>query len=482
MSDPQTPVKEGDILASKYRVEKVIGAGGMGVVVAATQLEIERRVALKFLLPQLAESDDLIGRFMREAKASVRLKGRHIAQVLDVGRMEDGRPYIVMEHLEGRDLGDELKFAPDPLPVENAASWILQACEGLAEAHALGIVHRDIKPGNIFLTHGVDGRPCVMVLDFGISKTIDPMVKEGLSSLTKTEMLLGSPLYMAPEQMRSSKHVDERSDIWGLGAILYELLTRKVPFVADTLLELCFKVAQESPPNVKELRADIPDELARTVMRCLEKDPPRRWANVGELATALEPFANVKDRGTAERAIAILSKRTVKPTPDAISEKERLGAQPTVLEPASAGKIPAAAPSAPENGNAAWGTTHSEKVEKKTKRGLFIAGGAVVLVAAIAGIVIGKGPAPAPAALVPAPPSSPPVETAESLPMANGPMPPPPPTTTAEPPATESASAKPVVAVAPITKPKPKASATASASAKPAPTAPSDPGFIKVRE
>ena len=300
------PVKEGEVLAAKYRVEKVIGFGGMGVVVSAMHLELDKRVALKFLLPQAAASDELIGRFMREAKASVKLKGSHVAQTLDVGRMDDGRSYIVMEYLDGRDLGQEIKaHAHEPFDVADAVGWILQACEGLAEAHALGIVHRDLKPANLFLSHTDTTRRFVKVLDFGISKSINPSSSDHLS-LTKTEMLLGSPLYMAPEQMRSSKYVDERSDIWSLGAIAYELLTGHVPFEADTLLDLCFRVAQEDCASLIEVRSDLPIALSDAIMRCLDKDPEKRWKDVGELARALEPFADESDKGSAERTIATL--------------------------------------------------------------------------------------------------------------------------------------------------------------------------------
>jgi serine/threonine protein kinase len=300
------PVKEGEVLASKYRIEGVIGVGGMGVVVSAMHLELDQRVALKFLLPQAAQNDELVGRFVREAKASVKLKGTHVAKVLDVGRMDDGRAYIVMEYLDGRDLGAELKASREQFEIKDAVSWMLQACEGLAEAHALGIVHRDLKPGNLFLTRSSDGKHLVKVLDFGISKSINPNSSDMLS-LTKTEMLLGSPLYMAPEQMRSSKYVDERSDIWALGAIAYELLARRVPFEADTLLDLCFKVAQEGCPDVGDLRPEIPPELSDVVMRCLEKEPEQRWNDIGELANALEPFGHESDKGSAARTNAVLA-------------------------------------------------------------------------------------------------------------------------------------------------------------------------------
>jgi eukaryotic-like serine/threonine-protein kinase len=374
------PVKEGDVLASKYRVEKVLGVGGMGVVVAAHHLELDQRVALKFLLPQAASNVELVERFLREARASVRLKGAHVAKTLDVGRLEDNCPYIVMEFLEGNDLHAELRSANGPLPIELAASYVLQAAEGLAEAHSRGIVHRDLKPGNLFLTRGVDGRPLVKVLDFGISKTLDTGVGgEGLA-LTKTEMLLGSPLYMSPEQMRSSKHVDERSDLWGLGAIAYELLTGKVPFEADTILELCFKVAQERPPSPKTHRPEVPEELCLAVLKCLEKDPEDRFANVGELARAFEPFGLARDRGTAERSLDVLGTGKRPPmrtaAPPAPIPATPLPATPLPVDAVSASSSPE--PVAP----AAWGTTQAQ-MPAKSRKGVFAIAAAVVVVGGV---------------------------------------------------------------------------------------------------
>ena len=397
------PVKEGDILASKYRVEKVLGVGGMGVVVAAEHIELSQKVALKFLLKQAAANDDLVGRFLREARASVRLKGAHVAKTLDVGRLEDGAPYIVMEFLDGHDLHAEIRNAASAggaLAIVDAVSYVVQAAEGLAEAHSLGIVHRDLKPGNLFLTRGVDGRPLVKVLDFGISKTMDPSVGGDGLSLTNTSMLLGSPLYMSPEQMRSSKHVDERSDLWALGAIAFELLTGRVPFEAETILELCFKVAQEKAPNPKSLRADLPDALCEAVVKCLEKDPADRFANVGELARAFEPFALERDRGTGERALDVLGtgKRppmrsipvitSAAPTPPATPAPAVSGPTPlpdaapgvAQLAPASSSQAEAVAP-------AAWGTTQAQNTTK-TRKGMVAIGGAVVVIAALAGTIV----------------------------------------------------------------------------------------------
>jgi serine/threonine protein kinase len=396
------PVQEGDILASKYRVEKVLGVGGMGVVVAAEHIELAQKVALKFLLKQAAANEALVGRFLREARASVRLKGAHVAKTLDVGRLEDGAPYIVMEFLDGHDLHAEIRAAEGPLPIETAVSYVVQAAEGLAEAHSLGIVHRDLKPGNLFLTRGVDGRPLVKVLDFGISKTMDPSIGGDGLSLTNTSMLLGSPLYMSPEQMRSSKHVDERSDLWALGAIAFELLTGRVPFEADTILELCFKVAQEKAPNPITLRADLPHELCEAVMKCLEKDPGDRFANVGELAQAFEPFALTRDRGTAERALDVLGtgkRPPMRSLPVVAASAPTPPATPAPIAAAARG-VPQSSPSQAEAvAPAAWGTTQAHTTGAKSKKGIVAAVGGVVVIAALAGTMLAsrsKGAEPAP--------------------------------------------------------------------------------------
>ncbi|MDB4946884.1 MAG: hypothetical protein JWP97_6418 [Labilithrix sp.] len=514
---PESPVREGDVLASKYRVEKVLGAGGMGVVVAATHIELDERVALKFLLPQAASSEDLVERFLREARASVRLKGKHVAKTLDVGRLADNCPYIVMEFLDGHDLHAEIRAAAasGPIPVENAISYVLQAAEGLAEAHSRGIIHRDLKPGNLFLTRGVDGHPLVKVLDFGISKTLDTGAgAEGLS-LTRTEMLLGSPLYMAPEQMRSSKHVDERSDLWALGAIAYELLTGRVPFEADTILELCFKVAQEAPPHPQALRPELPADLCAAILRCLEKLPEDRFGNVAELAAALEPFGLARDRGTAERARDVLGtgKRTPRTSLPSAPDLERYALPktppPTVAplsaarlaaeEPASAATVAEPTPTrdpAPQ----AWGTTQSQPGPRSRKGLVAAAVGGLVLAGVVALAVTRHSAGPQPAAagsgLVVAAAVEPSVPSAVvnvASPSATAPV------TTSVP----VASVAPVTSVAPVMSvapangqarpaaatragaPPAAASAPSARTVKPAPSAapPADPGgFIKVRE
>ncbi len=286
MNDPgAAPVRPGDLLAGKYRVERVLGVGGMGVVVAARHEQLEQSVAIKFIREEALATTDAAERFLREARAAVKLKSEHVAKVLDVGKLDSGAPYMVMELLEGSDLADVLATR-GAMSVEMAAWLVLQACEAVAEAHACGIVHRDLKPQNLFLTQTVGGAPKLKVLDFGVSKAIG-RTSEGMGALTATRTMLGSPLYMAPEQMRSSRDVDARIDVWALGVVLFELLTRRWPFEADTMPELCLKVVSEPPLSLATLRPDVPAEFLAVVARCLEKDPNARFANAAELATAL---------------------------------------------------------------------------------------------------------------------------------------------------------------------------------------------------
>jgi serine/threonine-protein kinase len=287
MPEPLVPFGPGDVVADKYRVERILGVGGMGVVVAARHVALGQQVALKLLLPTSARDDSARVRFEREARAAVRLRSEHVARVTDVGALADGTPFIVMEYLEGRDLASVLE-AEGPLPVQRAAALVRDACEAIAEAHALGIVHRDLKPRNLFLAQRPDGRPLVKVLDFGISKVQEPVEL----ALTRTTEVFGSPSYMSPEQLRSARDADERSDIWALGAILYELVTGRVPFEAMTVTELCAKVFQDPVTPLRARRPDAPEAFARVVERCLAKAREERYASVAELSSALAPFAS----------------------------------------------------------------------------------------------------------------------------------------------------------------------------------------------
>ncbi|MEO8875367.1 MAG: serine/threonine-protein kinase, partial [Polyangiaceae bacterium] len=296
-----SPIQVGEILAGKYRVERLLGAGGMGVVVLARHIQLDQLVAVKFLLAESLKNPKVVARFEREARAVVKLKGDHVARVLDVGVMETGAPYIVMEYLEGEDLANAVERRGQ-LPIAEAVDYLLQTCEALAEAHALGIVHRDLKPGNLFLTKRVDGKGLVKVLDFGISKLEGD--RENLT-LTHTTEVLGSPKYMSPEQLRASRFADARSDIWSLGVILYELITADMPFLAETLAHLCALVISDQPRPMRSLRPDIPPGIEAIILRCMEKDPNKRFQNVSDLAMALDPFTSTLQTSAAQRIQAV---------------------------------------------------------------------------------------------------------------------------------------------------------------------------------
>ncbi|HEU5073958.1 MAG TPA: protein kinase [Polyangiaceae bacterium] len=297
-----SPVEVGNILAGKYRVERTIGAGGMGVVVEATDTRLERRVAIKFLLPDYAEHGEAASRFMREARAAVKIKSDHTARVIDVGTMENGSPYMVMEYLEGADVAQILE-RDGVLSVEDAALYIIQACEAVAEAHSHGIVHRDLKPANLFLAQQPDGSLRIKVLDFGISKVADTQLEH---SLTRTSSMMGSPLYMSPEQMRSTRSVDLRTDIWALGVIFYEMVTGSLPFIANSVPELSAKVLLEAHEPLSSRRPDLPLALERVVTRALCKNASERYPSIAEFALELLPFAPHRARHNVERISKVL--------------------------------------------------------------------------------------------------------------------------------------------------------------------------------
>lgn len=280
------PIAPGDIVEGKYRITNVVGRGGMGIVFSAFHLELEQTVAIKVLAT--SNEKTAVERFVREGKAAALVKGEHVCRVFDVGRLQtSGHPFIVMEYLEGGDLARKIEHGTKP-PISDVVSWVVQACDALSSAHARGIVHRDIKPANLFLHRDESGQEVVKVLDFGISK----VAKAGNHSLTQTTSVMGSPLYMSPEQLASSRNVDLRSDIWSLGVVMYELLTGGVvPFEAETVVQLAISVREEQHLPASHHRPDVPLGLDRAIDRCLAKKPEERFSSVHDLVVELAPFA-----------------------------------------------------------------------------------------------------------------------------------------------------------------------------------------------
>jgi serine/threonine protein kinase len=316
-------VQRGETLRGKYRNERVLAEGGMGVILLATHLRLSQLVAIKMLRPRAmvkdaADTDVAMRRFAREARAASRLRGEHCVRVLDVDDSESGEPFFVMEYLVGRDLHKVLR-AEGPLPVSSAVDYLLQACEGLAEAHAAGIVHRDLKPANLFVTTRPDGRPLVKILDFGISKLRDTDGHmEG--SVTRPEVTVGSPSYMSPEQIRNASDVDARADVWALGVVLYQLLSDALPFVATNPTALVARIAADPPRQLLDLRPDVPKELAAVVHRCLSKDRSSRIVDVAVLARALAPFGSGR-LSSADRVARVIAAPPHLPEVDSTHER-----------------------------------------------------------------------------------------------------------------------------------------------------------------
>ena len=291
---------EGEIFDGGYRILRVLGTGEMATVVAATRLGFDERVAIKILLPECSGDLALVERFLEEGKLAAKIRSEHAVRILGSG-VVCGRAYLVMEYLEGNDL-EALLDLEGPVSFPNAVDLLLQACEAIGEARALGVVHRDLKPANLFVARRRDGSICVKVLDFGISK-----VPRGGSALPSPRgyadlpaMVMGSPLYMSPEEIATATRADPRSDIWALGAILYELLTGLAAFGGGATSEICRRVLRGSPVPIVQLRGDVPGELETVVFRCLEKDPSRRYPNVAALARALAPFGTARSGASAD--------------------------------------------------------------------------------------------------------------------------------------------------------------------------------------
>jgi serine/threonine-protein kinase len=389
-------VQPGAVVAGKFRVDRVLGEGGMGVVVAATHLQLDEPVALKFLLEHAATNPESLARFIREAKAAAKLKSEHVARVIDFGVLEDGTPYIVMEYLQGKDLGAIIRER-GPIDPASAAEYVIQAAEGLAEAHARGIVHRDIKPENLFLVDREMGWQEVKILDFGISKIARPAAG-GVSANISTQSIMGSPCYMSPEQLRSTSTVDHRTDIWSLGATLFELVSGRTAYdSAKTLPELIAAILESPAAPLLDAIMHVPPGMRSIIARCMEKDRDKRFANTADLAVALLPFAPKRARAAVERAIAVTKSAGMSSSPN-------VGVGLTLAGDVEAPTLPPPPPPAAVTQQSARPggastmqqmavSTGSNAGSRRSKGAIVgIAAGAVVVAGAIgAAVVLGRG-------------------------------------------------------------------------------------------
>lgn len=422
------------IIDGKYEVVRQLGEGGMGEVLLAKHVQLDQLVAIKILRAELASEPIAVERFLREARAVARIQSDHVVRVFDVATLAEGHPYMVMEYLEGEDLSKRLERGN--VPLDEAIDYVLQACLAIAEAHRVGVIHRDLKPGNLFVARRRDGMQVLKVVDFGISK-LAPNGGRIEEKLTTTSHMMGSPFYMSPEQLRGEE-VDGRSDVWALGLILFELVTAEGPFEAPTMPLLCMQIMNAPARRMSDVRPEleIPAALEDIVARCLAKAPAERYADVVDLAAALSPFGHAK------------SPFEIAPTPSNMPTKPPVGM--TAPMPKVGAEVVRAAP-APLRDEAArvtsssWDTGDVSKQKKKRRTALIFGTAALSLVVLVAAVVRIAGSSAASASATP---------PSESLPL------PPPPSATV------------VVSAAPPPEPvapPPSASASAVTTARPVP-------------
>ncbi|MBK9266862.1 MAG: serine/threonine protein kinase [Polyangiaceae bacterium] len=369
--------------------------GRDGAVVEATHLGLDQRVAMKFMLPHVADREGNIERFMREARAASKLRSEHVPKVLDFGTIEHSMPYLVMELLDGCDLAAMIRPTA-PLDVAEVCEIGIQACEALSEAHARGIIHRDIKPANLFVTRRADGSPCVKVLDFGIAKQLSDAGALEPQGLTATDAMIGSPYYMSPEQLRSARDVDARSDIWSLGVTLYQALTCKRPYVAENLGALILCIVENPPVPPHDVRPDIPPALGNVLLKCLQRKSDDRFQNMFELASALAHFAPPRCHVLLDRirAHCASGEHGNGPAAPMDAPAPRISATPTPNASGSERGHPAidavGVPLAPSGTNEPWTGTHADRRPHGAGRWVAI-GGATLLGAIATAVVIRSG-------------------------------------------------------------------------------------------
>jgi serine/threonine-protein kinase len=459
----ELPVQPGDLVGGKYVIEALLGAGGMGAVFLANHEQLRRHVAIKFLLSEAMSNPDAFARFEREAHAAAALQSDNVTRVIDMGALPGGAPYIVMEYLEGEDLAARL-MVEGRLPIEQAVAYVIEACDALSEAHALGIVHRDLKPANLFLARRPNGSVRVKVLDFGISKMSASGNAKGMS-LTGTGAVMGSPLYMSPEQLKGSGKVDERSDIWSLGVVLYEFLAGQPPYMGDAFPEQCALILTAAVPPLRAKRPDVSPRLEAVVMRCLAKEASARFSHVGELTAALLAAVPNANLGASGRLAVSQAPSTV---PDA------RGAGGTL----ALSRTPRPSPQR-EGSVTAVPVSHTGVPQEMSRRamGIIVALAACALGAAAVIFAmrpssdhgapppiqaVQTSPVAAPGPAIPTPPSEPSTAT------------PPPPDTAAPaaPPATAASPSQPTAPSSPGARPRSHASPPAPATPPPSPVAP----------
>ncbi len=291
----------GTTLEGKYEIEKKLGEGGMGAVYIGEHLMMKRRVAIKTLLPQFTKNDNAVQRFQREAQAASAIGHPNIVTIHDLGQTPDGMLYIVMELLDGRDLGQEIRALKSEgwtrVDPERSIEILLQAGEGLSAAHGKGVVHRDLKPDNIFLTATRDDAIRVKLLDFGISKIRSPSADQ--AQLTTDGSLLGTPYYMSPEQAKGLSDIDHRADIYAFGVITYELMTGRVPFEEENMLRVIAMHALEEPPPPRQINPEISPDMEAFILRAMAKDPSLRFQTMNDVLMSLRAV-----RGDAAGATA----------------------------------------------------------------------------------------------------------------------------------------------------------------------------------
>jgi serine/threonine-protein kinase len=369
-------IPAGEVIAEKYEILRVLGRGGLGVVYAAKHLLLGEEVAIKFLRADLARDERIVARFTREARAASKIRSEHVARVLDVA-VAGGLPYIVLELLRGSDLLAHVK-QHKRVSVEDAALYLLQACEAVAEAHVRGIVHRDLKSANIFLTHRADGSPSIKVLDFGISKLLD---EQDAGITTEGSSLMGSPAYMSPEQVMAAGEVDAQTDIWSLGVVFYELVTGKRPFSGDSPQRVCMAVLHDEPAPPSSIVAGLPKAADAIVLRCLQKKRAHRYLSVADLAADLAELGPLEGRISMQRARRILSGAVPPAPPSDPRAAAAATAAPGGTTTLTAGGLDASAISAPT-------------VEPRARRRSFKTVALALIAAGIAaaGVVTAMGP------------------------------------------------------------------------------------------